>query len=219
MAHEPGRSVYSPPQEAQCILDDADPAGDLVLELSTNKTGKTFRSSIRVSSKVLSLSSPVFAAMLRPNFAEGLALQKASPQSIPLLSLPDDNPEAITWLCKAIHFKQDLGVDIEFSLLKELAVLCDKYDLGGARNPWTHGWLQKWPGSSQGVDNHAEILWISYALGSDKHFWRNSRSLIQCYTSNNLAAFEGKPWPVLPEGVFGKDPVPTFGINDIPCNF
>lgn len=50
-----------------------------------------------------------------------------------------------------------------FSLLIELAILGDKYDLVSVLYPWSLRWLQKVPGSLHGVENHAEMHWISYA--------------------------------------------------------
>ena len=185
-------------------LDDADPAGDFLLVLETDEDGKPTQSSIRVSSKVLSLASPVFAAMLSPRFAEGQALLTSTSPDTPSTSLPDDNSEAMIWLCKALHFRKDLTVDIEFSPLRELAILCDKYDLVGALNPWSHAWFRQWSDTRR-VNNHAEMLWISYALGKEDHFWHTSRSLMKLYTADDLAAPQNERWTaVLPDRLFGR---------------
>lgn len=186
-------------------LDDADPAGDLLLVLETAEDGKPSQSSIRVSSKVLSLASPVFAAMLSPRFAEGQALLTSTSTDTPSISLPDDNSEAMIWLCKALHFKKDLPVDIDFSLLRELAILCDKYDLVGALNPWSHAWFSQYSGTSRGINDHAEMLRFSYALGKDDHFWHTSRSLINVCTADGLAALQnGRLTAVLPDRFFRR---------------
>ena len=195
-------------------LDDADPAGDLLLVLETDKDGKPTQSSIRVSSKVLSLASPVFAAMLSPRFAEGQALLTSTSTDTPSISLPDDNSEAMIWLCKALHFTKDLTVDIDFSLLRELAILCDKYELVGALKPWSHAWFRQWSGTPRGVDNHAEMLWISYALGNEDTFWHTSRSLMKLYTADDLAALQNeRSTAVLPDRLFGWCPVPSFAFS------
>ena len=196
-------------------LDDIDPTGGITLLLHNSQDGRQTQSSIRVSSKVLSLASPVFAAMLRPNFAEGQGLRNAALQEIPAISLHDDNTEAMFWLCKALHFKQDLNVAIDFSLLKELAILCDKYELVSVLYPWSHGWLQHLPGSLHGNDKQAEMLWISYALGNEKSFWRTSRDLMQSFTTEELAALKRNPLSLmLPDGVLGRYPIPRSLSND-----
>lgn len=51
--------------------DDADLAGDLLLILETDEDGRPTQSSIRVSSKVLSPASPMFAGMLSAKFGRG----------------------------------------------------------------------------------------------------------------------------------------------------
>ena len=119
------------------------------------------------------------------------------------------------WLCKALHFKQDLNVVIDFSPLKELAILRDKYELVSVLYPWSHGWLQHLPGSSHGNDKQAEMLWISYALGNEKYFWRTSRDLMQSSTTEELAALKKNPLSLmLPDGVLGRYPFPRSVSND-----
>ena len=202
-------------------LDDADPAGDVLLVLETDEDGILTQSPIRVSSKVLSLASPVFAKMLSPKFAEGQALRNATSLETPPISLPDDDPEAMIWLCKALHFTKDLTADISLSLLKNLATVCDKYDLVGTLYPWSHVWLQKWFGSADSVDDHLDTLWISYALGNEEYFWRSSRSLMYLCTTEDLAAFRNDSnTALLPERVdriLGRCSVPSFVFNGIPC--
>lgn len=55
-----------------------DPHGDLILQVDNE--------SLLVSSRVLALVSPVFEAMLKPNFKEGIAFQmgKEEPLTVPL---------------------------------------------------------------------------------------------------------------------------------------
>lgn len=213
MTQTAGRpSVLVPP-------DDVDPAGDLLLLLETGQDGRPTQSLVRVSSKVLSLASTVFAAMMSPKFAEGQALLKAISPETPSISLPDDDSEAVIWVCKALQFEQDLTVDIKFSLLRKLAILSDKYDLVGALNPWSHAWLQRWPGSSHGIDSHAEILWISYALGNEAYFWRNSRSPMHLYTMEDLAAFQNESLiAMLPDRLLVGCPTLSFAFNDFSCS-
>ena len=93
------------------------------------------------------------------------------------------------WLCKALHFKQDLHIAIDFSLLKELAILCDKYEATSVLYPWSHAWLQHLPESLHGNDKQVEMLWISYALGNES-FWRTSRDLMQSSTTEEFAALK-----------------------------
>ena len=209
MTHTAGRPLELLP------VDNVDPTGDITLLLHTSQDGRQMQSSIRVSSKVLSLASPVFAAMLGPSFAKGQGLGHVTSPNIPEIDLHDDNAEAMLWLCKALHFKQDLNVAIEFSLLEESAILCDKYELVSVLYPWSHGWLQHLPGSLHGNDKQAEMLWISYALGNEKCFWRTSRDLMQSFTTEELAALKSNPLSLmLPDGFFGRYPISRSVLND-----
>ena len=69
-----------------------DPEGDIILVLGDV--------GLQVSSKVLSLASPVFKAMFGPHFAEGQG--QASSTKIRRVKLHDDDVEAMKILCKHI---------------------------------------------------------------------------------------------------------------------
>lgn len=157
-----------------------DPAGDLSLSVGTDEK----QMSILVSSKVLSLASPVLAAMFGPNFAEGKAiLNEGRPVNI---GLPDDDPEAMLWICEALHFRQHTTPEISFPLLEKLAGLCDKYDLSLALSPWSDVWLSHFKGSKDGEDHFTKMLWISRELGNHRAFWRISKDMMRCYSSDEL---------------------------------
>lgn len=61
-------AVEPDPKTLQLVI--CDPSGDIMLIVGSQKGG------IQVSSKVLKLTSPVFKAMLGPNFKEGIELTK-----------------------------------------------------------------------------------------------------------------------------------------------
>ena len=114
-----------------------DPDGDITLELSRSG-GKTH---LRVSSKVLSLASPVFARMFKSQFVEGLNnhQKSASPVVIPL---PDDDEEAFTVICNAIHFRMGSAIlNLSIACLENIAVVCNKWDFVNAISPSAEVWL------------------------------------------------------------------------------
>lgn len=113
---------------------DPDPNGDLILSIGVEEMP------VRVSSKTLSLASPVLAAMLKPNFAEGQVLSNTKTNEVATIRLPDDDPEAMLWLCKAFHLKQTHS-EVSFPLLEKLAILCDKYDMSLALASWSEVWF------------------------------------------------------------------------------
>lgn len=114
----------------QCI----DPQGDVVINTSTEGF------SLLVSSKILSVASPVFAAMFSPHFREGCSLATSSaPITIDLL---EDAPAALENICNVLHFKHDLVTEeMYFHELLEIAIVADKYDLVKSLGPWRDKWL------------------------------------------------------------------------------
>jgi len=87
--------------EDEASVINIDPNGDTILEVSC-PNGKTC---LHVSSKVLTLASPVFAKMFNSRFKEGLGNCSTSGK-LPI-PLPDDNAEAFIVLCNAIHYRTD----------------------------------------------------------------------------------------------------------------
>jgi hypothetical protein len=128
-----------------------------------------------VSSKVLSLASPVFAAMFSPRFKEGSSLNPGCPSEVPL---PEDDPEAMTLLCNCLHFRTDhIPRNVDFSLLKALAILCDKYNVARAISAWNILWLQKWE-TSECEDGFEGLLVVIYALDCAEAFAKISKKAI-----------------------------------------
>ncbi len=96
-----------------------DPNHDIVLRINEDD--------LLVSSKVLSLVSPVFEAMLKPQFKEGVEhhLQLGEPTIIPL---PEDDLEATTLFCQIAHHRsRDLPRTPSPLCLENLAIFCNKY--------------------------------------------------------------------------------------------
>ncbi|KAK3178658.1 hypothetical protein OEA41_000795 [Lepraria neglecta] len=118
--------------------------------------------------------------MLGPYFAEGQAAN-------PSITLPEDDVEAMTWLCKALHFKLSANERlISFGLGRKLATLCDKYDTSVAISSWSAMWMQNWKGSVDGNISYAPLLYMSYAFGNHEAFWCTSRDIMQYYTTNEI---------------------------------
>lgn len=142
---------------------------------------------IRVSSKVLSLASPVLAATFSPKFAEGCALSDKNPISVPTINFPNDDPEAMIWLCEAFHFKHPETMGLEFPLMKEIAILCDKYDMSKALRSWSELWMKFWTGSTKGPDEPLQMLWISYVFDNNPTFYAVCANMVELYSAEDLA--------------------------------
>ena len=94
-----------------------DPEGDVILICGETE--------FQVSSKVLSLASPVFKALFSPNFAEG---QPTSSKAIHI-QLHDDDAESLRFMCAILHHKCASANGIGLERLEKLAVVTDKYDV------------------------------------------------------------------------------------------
>jgi len=102
-----------------------DSAGEIILVVG----GTSAKVSLLVSSKVLTVVSPIFNAMLGPNFREGKELAESTPSAVFEMELSEDGPKAMKLLCLMAHSRSDsIPHMMIFSALEILVVLCDKYD-------------------------------------------------------------------------------------------
>jgi hypothetical protein len=148
-----------------------DPDGDVLLQVGSSSP----HAHLLISSKVLSLASPVFAAMLSPPFKEGSSLSSGHGCEI---LLPEDDPGAMALLCSCLHFRTDqIPTVLEFPLLKALAILCDKYDCTKAISAWIVLWLRRWE-TDTCEEGFEELLFVVYALDCAAAFAEISRRAI-----------------------------------------
>ena len=94
-----------------------DPEGDVILVCDETE--------FQVSSKVLSLASPVFSALFSPRFAEGQLI----PSKPGRIELHNDDTESMRFMCAVLRHKNTRANAIGLERLERLAVLTDKYDV------------------------------------------------------------------------------------------
>ena len=95
-----------------------------------------------VNSSVLRLASPVFAALMRPNFSEGRRLQEIRAGDAAVdIRLPDDNPRALELFLNIIYTRQT-PTFLALADLVDLAVFVDKYDCAQACCSQTTTWMK-----------------------------------------------------------------------------
>jgi hypothetical protein len=142
-------------------LDDQ---GDLVVVVRDADRVKSRK--FLASSKVLSIASPVFAAMLGPNFQEGDQLKKTREKGAtatrPTIHLEEDDVNAMYFILSHIHFKTDRIGDISTaSEIIDIAVQSDKYDCNVALAPWIRLWCHpdRFP-----IDSKNEVRDMGYGL-------------------------------------------------------
>ena len=154
-----------------------DEDGDVLVQTSTKE--------FLISSKVLSLASPVFKAMFNSKFLEGSTIRSA--QNPLELSLLDDNPNALAVLFHNLHFSSEwkslkLGVD----LLLDVAQLSDKYDCTTSIAAESGRWLNSLRESDH---RPLSVVWklstIAFLMGHINEFSRLTLDLVY-----NLSAAE-----------------------------
>ncbi|CAG8974822.1 hypothetical protein HYALB_00000436 [Hymenoscyphus albidus] len=116
-----------------------DPEGDVVLVFGDEIA---IRPQMLVSSKHLSLASPVFKAMLQVGFQEGQQLSTKGTVTIPL---PEDCDSAFKILMMLVHAKyKHIPDQLILPTLTNLAVQVDKYQVHDCVGPLIiEGWVKK----------------------------------------------------------------------------
>jgi hypothetical protein len=176
---------------------EMDPDGDVFVCLQDD-TGATVTA--RCSSKVLSLASPVFKALLRPTFLEGSRLQQTGSTEI---KLEDDDFGAMILILNVLHMQnQRVPAEPAQDFLFEIAVLVDKYDLCRALRPWHRLWLNK-QRETVLVDNcdYEKWLYMAWVFRDSDIFKRTTRKLLLETKTNSDGAIITRFSHTLPIGL------------------
>ncbi|APA12927.1 hypothetical protein SS1G_08403 [Sclerotinia sclerotiorum 1980 UF-70] len=144
------------------VSDSTDPETKRSLgpEIS-DKSTLVYNDRILVSSKHMSLASPVFKAMLEGRFREGIELKTTGKLAVPL---PDDDPAAMRILINIIHGRMNsVPLKIELELFTQIAILADKYQCKEVVRPfpslWKNGLTTEWTTSSTSIACWLCIAW------------------------------------------------------------
>ncbi|KAF8545524.1 hypothetical protein BDD12DRAFT_800569 [Trichophaea hybrida] len=144
--------------------------GDVTIRLATA------REQVTVSSKLLSFASPVFEAMLRPTFAEGIQLEKTGTTEF---TLDDDHPEALVIVLKVIHHcTDDIPDYLDVGMIYIVALIVDKYDVVRPLVSWFKLWIQPFRGIAAKSPRYKEWFWISWVSRDAALFAETTRRLV-----------------------------------------
>ena len=160
------------PQDVECEIGLFDQNGDVILSVGDTRT------KMRVSSKVLSSASTVFASLLGPHFTEGRQLAVSGMVHI---TLGDDDPQAMSIIFDILHRKTEiiatnrLGscADVRYSV----ALTCDKYDFIASMQDWSKAVLHK-TGCFQIFHTLEEELHIAYLFNNEESFYNVTRTIL-----------------------------------------
>lgn len=107
--------------------------------------------------------------MLSPHFKEGSTLSAQSKVSIPL---PEDDPDAMVILCKALHMRFDMRAEeISAETLLKIGVVADKYDCSLGLGVLPHYWINQQM-STANDKTRAQLFVASYLLKEPEMFQR-----------------------------------------------
>ncbi|KAF5872370.1 uncharacterized protein Bfra_005729 [Botrytis fragariae] len=104
---------------------DVKKRASLDFESSTSDSTLFYHDRILVSSKHMSLASPVFKAIIKGESHEDLVLRTTGKLELPL---PDDDPPAMRILIDVIHGRMNsVPLKIDLNLFTQIAILVDRY--------------------------------------------------------------------------------------------
>ena len=154
---------------AATIIIDTD--GDLTMSL---KGGN-----LKVSQKVLSLSSPVFRAMLgaASRFRESTdkEFERDGTQAV---SFEDDDFQSMAIIARIMHLQSNqVPKKLTFKQLYQVAILCDKYDFKECLGPWPKIWAKPYL-KSYALEGYEGWLFMSIVFGNEEIFKDISKHLI-----------------------------------------
>lgn len=187
-----------------------DPDGDLLLQFhqeplqentsneNTKKRKKSKTLELVVSSKVLSLASPMFKAMLDGRFKEGIELAENKPSSQPYTLTLSDDGEAATILASILHFNlPGLPEKPSPACLEKLAFLCDKYQCVNAMKYcgrlWLRDWLPEYGCEDHGCEGYVHdlcrLLVFAYVADLPNEFVDIAWKLLLCHKGPFLSPY------------------------------
>ncbi|KAM3064615.1 hypothetical protein ACMFMF_011897, partial [Clarireedia jacksonii] len=115
-----------------------DPNGDVVLGFFDSNDEP--QDSYLVSSKFLSLASPVFATLFQPYFAER---KKLLAHYRPTIEMREDNDFSMETILNILHHHGSMTERMTAEELADLAIHSDKYRCVNALGPWIAHWFDK----------------------------------------------------------------------------
>jgi hypothetical protein len=152
---------------SRLILLDAE--GEVTLEVGDFESGHSTK--FQVSTKVLSLASPVFAKMFGPNFAEGTKIRNGELVNI---KLEDDDGSAMEIILNLLHYRGTEQLSVTSETIANIAMLCDKYDCVRAMTPWTCCWFMSLQEDPQSPIELGCLLLAAYKMTNLKEFMKIS---------------------------------------------
>ncbi|PNH30255.1 hypothetical protein VD0002_g7166 [Verticillium dahliae] len=190
--------------EQQPPIVEADPRGDLTLNVGNPSDDPSSSRCFLVCSRTLARISPVFDRMLYGAFAESRG--KHTAEAAWTVDLPEDPPFAFTIFVTISHgfvhkVPHSLSLDEQYGL----TVLTHYYDVTRILAPWASRWIASLhepnPGSPILL---AKLLWISWELGRGPLFESTARRILTEAPGSLLDPDSPLHTLQMPPDIFGK---------------
>ena len=153
-----------------------DPAGDIELLVHHGNQWMTFQ----VSSKAMSMASPVWRVMLDPRGP----FRESQPENNEV-TFHDDDAEALLILLLAAHLRfQHVPHELCLDQLLAVCTACDKYDCVELIRPWISGW-QACQSRLADQAMRAKQLFITWTIGDEAAFERVARTFVNLSTADD----------------------------------
>ena len=178
-----------------------DPEGDVLLTL------KDGAQRVLVSSKILSLASPVFKKLFASSFREGAKLAESSYAEIPgipEIPLYEDDPSAMKTMLSILHHQSayDLAQTAPESIAI-LAICCNKYKCVEPIRPWIETWLLR-PFTST-MEDFGFMLFAAHLFRSEELFSGVYAKIIKSLSTSSLREWKkNERLAALPRIVMGE---------------
>lgn len=133
-----GKELSSVSSETR--ITNIDPDGELLLcfeEPSDYEARKMQLLALRVSAKVMKLSSCIFGGMLSPHFREGQTLSQATTTNPKIIHLPEDDFTNMKTICEVVHYQNPAPPDDWL----DFADLVERYKMSDAIRHTSEAWL------------------------------------------------------------------------------
>lgn len=157
----------------------------------------------RVSSKAMSLASPVWPVMFDPSGP----FKSGRPENDSVI-FPEDNAQALQILLYIAHLQlHSIPETLSFTQLLNLAIICDKYDTARLIIPWFHKWETSYRQSALDLGHECSLL-IAWVIRDLDIFKQVADTLVwtTCVKSRGECLARGDLTPLgdqMPPGVIG----------------
>ncbi|KAK4663629.1 hypothetical protein QC763_610060 [Podospora pseudopauciseta] len=154
------------------VVENIDEDGDLVLHIGPTSNLRAFR----IDSSTLRRTSEVFRAWICR-----WSTDKPS-DSQWVFDLPEDDPASFKTILHIVHGQFDQATktmaESDGSMLYELLVLCDKYNMAYMIKPWANAWLNRTIKDTQDTPSYWKLAFIAWELGRYDLFIESCQNII-----------------------------------------